>query len=131
MPAGRKNFEPTEQQRRMAESLAGCGIKQKAIARIMEIDAKTLRKHFRHELACGADKAIAQVANTLYKMATSGKCVAATIFFLKSRGKWTETSRMGYAGGDGPVSIDVARSMLAKLAHSRYKEDEDEGPITR
>jgi hypothetical protein len=63
MPAGRRKFEPTEQQRRMAESLAGCGTPQDAIARIMEIDPKTLRKHFRRELACGADKAIAQVAN--------------------------------------------------------------------
>lgn len=128
MPAGRRKFEPTEQQRRMAESLAGCGTPQEAIARIMEIDPKTLRKHFRRELACGADKALAQVANTLFKMATSGKCVPATIFFLKTRGRWTETSRAEHA--ESPLSIDAARTMLAEATLSRPKEEDDEEPVT-
>ena len=130
MAAGRKSFEPTDQQRRMAESLAGCGTRQDAIARIMGIDAKTLRKYFRHELACGSDKAIAQVAGSLFKMAISGDCVAATIFFLKTRGGWTETSRAQQVSGDGPLSINAARKMLAKLMPSRPKEDDDEEPIT-
>lgn len=130
MPAGRKSLEPTEQQRRMVESLAGCGTKQDAIARIMGIDPKTLRKHFRQELGCGGDKAIAQVAGTLFKMAISGECVAATIFFLKTRGGWRETPRGDHSDADNPLSIRAARTMLAKATLSRPKEDEDEEPIT-
>ena len=131
MPAGRKTFEPTEQQRRMVESLAGCGTRQDAIARITGIDAKTLRKHFRHELNCGVDKANAQVANTLYKMATSGKCVAATIFWTKARNRWRETFRGEHkTDGENPMSIAAARAVLAEVILSRPKEDEDEQPIT-
>jgi hypothetical protein len=131
MPAGRKSFEPTEQQRRMAESLAGCGTPQEGIASIMDIDPKTLRKHFRRELDCGAAKANAQVANTLFKMATSGKCAPATIFWAKTRNGWRETSRVEHApAGDGPVSIAAARAILAQATLTRHEEDEDEKPVT-
>jgi len=131
MPAGRKSFEPTEQQRRMVESLAGCGMPQESIARIMEIDAKTLRKHFRRELDCGADKANAQVAGALFKMAISCKCVAATIFWLKTRLKWKDSLRLEHAGADRDVvSVASVRAMLAEASLSRPKEDEDEQSIT-
>lgn len=131
MPAGRKNFEPTEQQRRNVETLAGYGLKQDAIARMLQIDPKTLRKHFRHELDCGADKANAQVAGTLFKMAVSGDCVAATIFWLKTHLNWRDALRVQHAGAAGEVlSIPAARAVLAQAALSRPKEDDDEQPLT-
>jgi hypothetical protein len=131
MPAGRKNFEPTEQQRRMVESLAGCGTPQEDIASIMDIDPKTLRKHFRRELNCGAAKANAQVANTLFKMATSGKCPPATIFWVKTRNGWRETSRVEHApAGESQVSIAAARAILTQATLTRHAEDDDEAPIT-
>jgi hypothetical protein len=46
---------------------------------------KTLRKHYRHELDCGALEANNEVAQTMYKMAASGKFQAATMFWLKCR----------------------------------------------
>jgi hypothetical protein len=127
MPAGRKSFEPTEQQRRNVETLAGYGLKQDAIARMLQVDPKTLRKHFRHELDGGADKANAQVAGTLFRMAVSGDCVAATIFWLKTHLNWREKR----AGTDGEVlSIPAVRAILAQAALSRPKEDDDELPLT-
>jgi hypothetical protein len=130
MPAGRKTFEPTEPQRRMVESLAGCGTPQEGIASIMDINSKTLRKHFRRELDCGAAKANAQVANTLFKMATSGKCPPATIFWTKTRNGWRETSRVEHAtAAETLISIGAARTMLAEATLSRPKEDDDEEPI--
>lgn len=130
MPAGRKNFEPTEQQRRMVESLAGCGTTQDAIARIMEIDSKTLRKHFRRELDCGEDKANAQVANTGFKMAVSGKFPIMTKFWLQARNGWKESSRQYAIDEEHPLSIAAARAAIAEATLSRPKEDEDEEPIT-
>jgi hypothetical protein len=131
MPAGRKSFEPTEQQRRMVESLAGCGLPQESIARIVAIDAKTLRKHFRQELDCGADKANAQVAGALFKMATSCKCVLATIFWMKTRLKWKDSLQLEHTAANGEMlSMASARAMLAEACLSRPKEDEDEQPIT-
>jgi hypothetical protein len=132
MPAGRKSFEPTEQQRRMVESLAGLGMPHDSIARLVDIDAKTLRKHFRRELDCGADKANAQVLSTLHKMATSGKYPAMTTFWCKTRLGMREVSRVEHtgAGGESLLSIGTARSLLAEAALSRPQEDEDEQPIT-
>ena len=46
---------------------------------------KTLRKHFTMELERGRIEANCQVAQTLFDLATSGVCVAATIFWAKTR----------------------------------------------
>ena len=48
---------PTEDQRRLAESTAGYGLKQEQIAALLKIDPKTLRKHYRAELDAGMAKA--------------------------------------------------------------------------
>jgi hypothetical protein len=132
MPAGRKSFEPTEQQRRMVESLAGFGMQQDSIARLVDIDPKTLRKHFRRELDCGADKANFQVLSTFHKMATSGKHPAMTIFWCKTRLGMREVSRVEHTGaaGESLLSIDTARALLKGAAASRPAEEDDEDPIT-
>ena len=82
----RLRFVPTEERRRVAMSMAGYGNTQEEIATVLGLrSTKTLRKHFRKELDRGAIDAKTQVLQTLYKMATSGKCVAATIFLAKTR----------------------------------------------
>ena len=131
MPAGRKSFAPTEQQRRMVESLAGFGMPHESIARLVDIDPKTLRKYFRRELD-GADKANAQVLSTFHKMATSGKHPVMTIFWCKTRLGMREVSRVEHTGvaGESLLSISAARSVLAEATLSRPKEDEDEQPLT-
>ena len=58
--------------------------------RCSEIDAKTLRKHFRRELDRGSIEATAKVAQTLFRMATEGGNVAAAIFWMKARAGWRE-----------------------------------------
>jgi hypothetical protein len=78
-------------QRRLVKSLAAMGTKQEDIARILGIRSpKTLRKHYRQELDRGALEANHNVAQTLYKMATSGQRPAATIFWLKTRAGWRD-----------------------------------------
>lgn len=132
MASGRKRYEPTEKDLRIVETMAGCGMPQESIARALGIDSKTLRKHFRRELDCSADKADAQVAASLYKLAISGRCPPATIFWMKSRRGWRETSRLEHAGPDGRalLPIDTARALLKGAAASRPAEDDDEEPIT-
>jgi hypothetical protein len=132
MPGGRKQYEPSEKDHRVVEAMAGCGFPQDAIARVLRIDAKTLRKHFRRSLDSAADKADAQVANTLFMLATSGKCAAATIFWMKARQRWKETARLEHSGPDGKtlVPVEAARTILAIAARTRPPEDPDETPIT-
>ena len=59
------------------------------LARVVGIDAKTLRKHYRDELDLGAVKANAQVAGFLFNSARNGN-VTAQIFWLKTRARWKE-----------------------------------------
>lgn len=70
--------------------MAAYGIPEIDIARVVGIDPKTLRKHYREELDMGETKANAQVAGYLFNAAKSGN-VTAQIFWLKTRAKWRET----------------------------------------
>jgi hypothetical protein len=61
------------------------------ISRVVGVDAKTLRKHYRDELDLGTTKANAQVAGFLFNSARNGN-VTAQIFWLKTRASWKETA---------------------------------------
>ena len=70
--------------------MAAYGIPEHDIARVVGIDPKTLRKHYRDELDMGETKANAQIAGFLFNAAKSGN-VSAQIFWLKTRARWRET----------------------------------------
>jgi transposase len=86
----RSRFLPTDEQRRLVKSLSAIGTKQNDVAQRLGITEKTLRKYFRQELDSGELEANSKVAQTLFKMATSGENTAATIFWLKTRAGWRE-----------------------------------------
>ena len=103
---GRTRFQPTDPQRLLVKSLAACGFKQEEIAAQVGLrSAKTLRKHHRVELDRGRMEANAKVARTLFKMATSGTCPAATIFWLKCQAGWREGPEFGHAAASPPAFI--------------------------
>ena len=83
-------FEPTEEQRRTVRAMAGYGVPHDDIATLLEVDPKTLRKHFRRELDRGSIEATAKVGQSLFRMATEGGSVAAAIFWMKARAGWRE-----------------------------------------
>ena len=87
---GRRAHKPDPAQRRQVEAMAAYGIPETDISRVVGIDAKTLRKHYREELDLGETKANAQVAGFLFNSARSGN-VTAQIFWLKTRARWKET----------------------------------------
>jgi DNA-binding XRE family transcriptional regulator len=84
----RPRFRPSDEQRRLVKTLAAFGINQQKIARRVDVSHKTLTKHFRDELEHGSIEAEAEVAKSLFQMARSGKNLAATIYFLKTKGWW-------------------------------------------
>jgi len=87
----RPKFVPTKEQRLTVKTLSAYGIKQEGIARMVGLrSAKTLRKHFREEIILGAIEAVAQVSQTHYQMAKSGKHPASTIHFLNTRARWLD-----------------------------------------
>ena len=87
---GRKAHIPDPAMRRQVETMAAYGIPETDISRVVNIDPKTLRKHYRDELDLGETKANAQVAGFLFNSAKNGN-VSAQIFWLKTRARWRET----------------------------------------
>ncbi len=87
---GRRAHRPDPSQRRQVEALAAYGIPEDNISRVIGVDPKTLRKHYRDELDLGETKANAQVAGFLFNAAKNGN-VTAQIFWLKTRAKWRES----------------------------------------
>src|SRR5580658_8971647 len=88
----RPRFIPTVQDRKTVRSMAAYGVRQEEIARCVGLRSdKTLRSHFREELDRAVPEANAQVAQSLYQQATSGKNAPAAMFWLKTRAGWRET----------------------------------------
>ena len=85
----RKAFVVTDATREKVRYLAGVGVPQDDIAKIVGCAPKTLRKRFRDELNRGVAEANAQVSGYLFAAAKAGN-IAAIIFWLKTRANWRE-----------------------------------------
>jgi hypothetical protein len=90
---GRPSHKPDPISSRQVEAMAAYGVPEKDIACVIDIDPKTLRKHYRRELDTGAIKANSKIAESLYKKALGdgAQSVTAAIFWLKTRAQWKET----------------------------------------
>jgi hypothetical protein len=105
--------------RRQVEALAGYGIPELGIAKVIGIDPKTLRKHYRSELDLGHLKANSAVAQSLFKKATGDgpQSVTAAIFWAKTRMGWKETIVNEHGGVENnPVKISVVRRIIVDPA---------------
>jgi hypothetical protein len=86
---GRKPYTPSDDDRLKVSRMASVGMTQAQIAKVFSMTPKTLRKHYRTELDASAIEANLQVAETLFKMATSGNNTAASIFWARTRLRFT------------------------------------------
>lgn len=96
-------FVPTPEERRQVEAMAGYGVPHEQIAMLIGeegIDADTLKKHFRKELAQGKAKANAKVGQTLFQKATAGDTTAA-IWWSKTQMGWKDTQAHEVSGPGG------------------------------
>ena len=85
-------YQPTDEQRRSVLTMTGFGLRQDEICISLQIDKKTLHKHFRRELDTGMIEANVRVAQALYTNATKHNNVAAQIWWTKTRMGWKDTS---------------------------------------
>ena len=112
-------WTPTDAQRRQTETMAAYGIPEADIARVLGVSKPTLRKHCGTELDTGATRANSKVADFLFYGICGGTGkpafkderarVTAAIFWMKTRGGWSETSthkHTGVANGD-PIEVEV------------------------
>jgi hypothetical protein len=106
----RKAFIVNEAIREKVRHLAGIGVRQDDIAKIIGCAPKTLRKRCRQDLDCGVAEANALVSGYLFANAKGGN-VTAQIFWLKTRAHWCERAvpanpaPTGEAEGSPPVVL--------------------------
>jgi DNA-binding XRE family transcriptional regulator len=118
-PQGRKQHAPTDAQRQLVQLHATVGTTQDMIARVIGIDKKTLRLHYRDELDLSMAKANATIGGALFNKAKAGDTTSMT-FWLKTRARWRETSDVNLISEDGSMSpkaaLDVSRLSPEALA---------------
>ena len=105
---GRPAHKPTETTRKMVTSAIGMGRDQTASGALLDITPKTLRKFYRHELDTGAAKANFSVAKSLYDRASGGKDTVASIFWLKARAGWQDTTKTVHEGLPEQITVSFA-----------------------
>lgn len=86
----RRPHAPTEKSRAEVSALCSFGITQDEISTYLDIDLKTLRKHYRRELDTGTTRANAAMAKRLFDAGIKDGSVPAMIFWLKTRAGWKE-----------------------------------------
>ena len=107
----RKPFRVTEAMRDKVRHLAGIGVPQDAIARIIGCAPKTLRKRCRDDLDRGAAEANAIVSGCLFAAAKGGN-VAAQIFWLKTRARWRESAAQDDAAAQRDAEAGASVALL-------------------
>lgn len=110
----RKPYEPNEKDRnivRIAKCLEGC--KEANIAKMLQIDVKTLKKYYSEELDLGKHELNRNMAVALYKNGIAGNVVA-QIFWLKSRGGWKEKDQNDTVGEDLEPTTVITKSAKVK-----------------
>src|SRR5580704_3047121 len=88
-PMSKIAFVVNDALREKARYLAGLGVRQDDIAKIIGCAPKTLRKRLRDELDRGVAEANATISGYLFAAAKAGN-IAAIIFWLKTRAHWRE-----------------------------------------
>lgn len=102
---GHPTKEVTQQMRTQVQSMTGYGIPQLDIARLMQMDVKTLRKHFREELDTGMTRANMLMAEALWKNGVRHNNVQAQIWWTKARMGWKDQSQLDVKG-DHTLQVD-------------------------
>jgi hypothetical protein len=98
-------------------------VPREGIAVMLEIDPKTLRRHYRQELDRGSVEATAKVAQSLFQMATVDKNVAAAIFWMKARAGWREKP------DPNAIAIHATSPVVVTYRWADESEGEDAVPV--
>jgi hypothetical protein len=106
----RKAFAVNDAMREKVRYLAGVGVPQDDIAKIVGCAPKTLRKRCRNDLGRGIAEANATMCGYLFAAAKGGN-IAAIIFWLKTRAHWRE----GRAPDSPPPRADAHADLQVLL----------------
>lgn len=102
---GRPEVKRSEDLARRIKSYAAVGVPAADIAKTCSMSETTLRKLYSEELETAAIDATAQVAGKLFQECMGGN-VTAMIFWMKTRGRWSEKSEVEVTGGGGVLVVN-------------------------
>ena len=94
---------PTDATRQTVQLHTMVGTTQSDIARVLDIDEKTLRKYYRDELDLAKAKANATIGGALFNKAKTGD-TAAMIFWMKTQAGWRERTDINHTSEDASMS---------------------------
>ena len=94
---------PTDATRQTVQLHTMVGTSQEDISRVLDIDPKTLRKHYRDELDLAKAKANATIGGALFNKAKTGD-TAAMIFWMKTQAGWREKTDLNHTSEDGSMT---------------------------
>jgi len=110
---------PTDATRQTVQLHTTVGTTQADIARVLDIDEKTLRKYYRDELDLAKAKANATIGGALFNRAKSGD-TSAMIFWMKTQAGWREKTDINHTSEDGTMTpkagIDTGKLSTEALA---------------
>jgi hypothetical protein len=95
--------EPTKALRDTVSMHTLVGTTQGDIAKIIGVDEKTLRKHYRDELDLAKARANASIGGALFNKAKAGDTTA-MIFWIKTQAGWREKHDINHASEDGSMT---------------------------
>jgi hypothetical protein len=82
----------------MVKTLAGCGVRHEDICHLIGLRSpNSLRRHFGRELSLGMVETSTKVRQTAFRLAISGRHPRMTIFWLKTRARWSHRPEQGPA----------------------------------
>jgi hypothetical protein len=95
---------PTDATRQTVQLHTMVGTIQADIARVLDIDEKTLRKYYRDELDLAKAKANATIGGALFNKAKTGD-TSAMIFWMKTQAGWREKADINHTSEDGSMTL--------------------------
>lgn len=112
--AGRPRYQPTEESRRMVETLAGYGVPQTEIARVIGTSVDMITEHYYDDYLNGRARAHATIAKFLFTQAQ--KNLTAAIFWAKAQMQWKDHQHVELTGKDGK---DIIPSIVVNVTKSK------------
>lgn len=109
---GHPPHEPTKATRDTVTLHTIVGTPQETIARVLGIDAKTLRKYYRDELDLAVAQANATIGGALFNKAKSGD-TSAQMFWLKTRAGFREQKEDNQSAEQ--QTLDTINKLIDKL----------------
>lgn len=116
--AGRPEFVPTADQRKLVQILVGLQVPHVQIARMIGsgIHEQTMRKHFAEELINGKDTLVASLKTMVVKAAQNGSVRAQTWLLERLAGpEFAPQMRVGGIEGAPPIDVNARTEVVVYL----------------